>query len=78
MYNAADAYLRGLYVAGGLAGATATDAYFIVCDDTINTDAAIQAGAVYIQIGVALQRPAEFVVIQIGQYDGSSSVVTTS
>ena len=40
-----------------------------VCDDTINTAQVIQSGEVRMEVGVALQYPAEFVVIRITQFD---------
>lgn len=62
---------------GGLSGNSASDAYYVKCDSTNNSDSAISAGELHIEVGVALQRPAEFVVIRIGQLDGGSTVTTT-
>jgi hypothetical protein len=63
---------------GGLNGTTAANAYFIKCDADINTSAQISNGTLLAQVGVALVRPAEFVVISIGQTDGGISVTTTA
>ena len=52
---------------GGLRGATAADAYFIKCDAENNSAAQIANGEVHIQVGVALQYPAEFIVIDLSQ-----------
>ena len=52
---------------GGLRGATAAQAYFVKCDAENNPDASIANGEVHIQVGVALQYPAEFVVIDLTQ-----------
>ena len=52
---------------GGLRGNTPTDAYFIKCDAENNTAASIASGEVRIEVGVALQYPAEFVVINLSQ-----------
>ena len=71
----ADRILRPLWEAGGLRGATTDQAYYIRCDETLNTATVIQSGEVRMEIGVALQYPAEFVVIKITQYD--SGVFTT-
>ena len=71
----ADRILRPLWEAGGLRGATSNQAYYIRCDETLNTATVIQSGEVRMEIGVALQYPAEFVVIKITQYD--SGVFTT-
>ena len=52
---------------GGLRGNTPADAYFIKCDAENNTAASIASGEVRIEVGVALQYPAEFVVINLSQ-----------
>jgi Bacteriophage tail sheath protein len=65
----ADRILRPLWEAGGLRGSTTDQAYYIRCDETLNTASVIQSGEVRMEIGVALQYPAEFVVIKITQYD---------
>lgn len=70
-----EAALISFWQVGGLKGATAADAFYVKCDGTINTSGSIASGEVHLEIGVALQRPAEFVVIRISQYD-SGSVVT--
>lgn len=68
-----DAFLS----AGVLKGASATDAYFIVCDETNNTPNTVANGEVHIQVGVAVASPAEFVIIDIGQYQGGTTAVTS-
>ena len=65
----AERILRPLWEAGGLKGSNTTEAYYITCDDTINTPQVIQSGEVRMEVGVALQYPAEFVVIRITQFD---------
>jgi hypothetical protein len=52
---------------GGLRGATAAQAYFVKCDAENNSAAQIANGEVHIQVGVALQYPAEFIVIDLSQ-----------
>jgi uncharacterized protein len=52
---------------GGLRGATADQAYFVKCDAQNNSAAQIANGEVHIQVGVALQYPAEFIVIDLSQ-----------
>jgi hypothetical protein len=32
----------------------------------------------HVEVGVALQFPAQFIVIDVGQYDGTTLVTTTS
>lgn len=65
----ADRILRPMWEAGGLSGATAAEGYYIRCDETLNTPNVVQSGEVRMEIGVALEYPAEFVVIRITQFD---------
>ena len=52
---------------GGLRGANPAQAFFVKCDAENNTAVQIQNGEVHIQVGVALQYPAEFIVIDLSQ-----------
>jgi phage tail sheath protein FI len=73
--NEADKICRQLFAQGGLKGTTKNQAYFITCDTTNNTATTVSAGEVHLRVGLSLQRPAEFVVIDIGQFTSGSSVV---
>ena len=61
------AFLNEYKNQGGLRGATSAQAYFVKCDAENNSDAQIANGEVHIQVGVALQYPAEFIVIDLSQ-----------
>jgi hypothetical protein len=52
---------------GGLRGTTPTQSYFVKCDAENNSAQQIANGEVHIQVGVALQYPAEFIVIDLSQ-----------
>lgn len=52
---------------GGLRGLTAAESFFVKCDAENNPDNLIAQGEVHIEVGVALQYPAEFVVITLSQ-----------
>jgi phage tail sheath protein FI len=52
---------------GGLRGTTNAQAFFIKCDAENNTATTIANGEVHIQVGVALQYPSEFIVIDLSQ-----------
>lgn len=52
---------------GGLRGATPAQAYFVKVDAENNTAATIANGEIHIQVGVALEYPAEFIVIDLSQ-----------
>lgn len=67
-------FLTSYWSQGGLRGGTPQVAYFVKCDSVNNPQTSIDNGEVHIEVGVALQRPAEFVVIKIGQYDGGTTV----
>lgn len=69
-------FLTNFWAQGGLRGTTPQQAFFVKVDSTINTQATIDNGEVHIEVGVALQRPAEFVIIKIGQFDGGTTVTT--
>lgn len=60
-------FLHGLWREGALAGATAEEAFFVKCDAETTTQADIDAGRVFAIIGIAPVKPAEFVIIRIGQ-----------
>lgn len=66
-------YLQGIWQQGVLQGDTADQAYFVECDSGNNTPTSIAAGEVHVQVGVALNSPAEFVVIDINQMAASTS-----
>jgi uncharacterized protein len=68
-------FLSDFYRSGGLKGANATQAFFVVCDDTNNTPTSIDNGIVNVQVGVSLLYPAEFIVITLSQWTGGSNAV---
>lgn len=70
--------VTNLWQQGGLAGANPQQAFYVICDASINTPAVVAGGEVKVQVGVALQTPAEFVTILLTQYDGGSSVTDTA
>ena len=63
-------FMRGLFQQGAFqesATRSESDSYFVVCDETVNTQAEIDLGRVNIVVGFAPLKPAEFVVIKITQ-----------
>ena len=58
-------FLRDIWRSGGLAGTTPEQAYFVRCDHSTMTQADVDAGRLVMVIGVAPERPAEFVIIRI-------------
>lgn len=60
-------FLTGYLNQGGLRGDIPAQAFFVKCDAENNPDNSIANGEVHIEVGVALQYPAEFVVINLSQ-----------
>lgn len=69
-----DSFLTSFWSLGGLSGATPNQAYYVKVDADNNPQSSVDNGELHIEIGVALQRPAEYVVIKIGQFNGSTTV----
>lgn len=65
--TAISVFLNGYRNQGGLAGAGPKEAYFVKCDRQNNTAENIANGEVHIEVGVALEYPAEFVVLTLSQ-----------
>ena len=64
------AFLNTYRNQGGLRGATPSDAFFVTCDATNNSAQSIANGIVNVDVGVALEYPGEFVVINLSQIVG--------
>lgn len=60
-------FLTTLWQAGGLVGAQDSDAFFVQVNAANNPPETTNQGILYVDIGVAPVRPAEFVVIRIQQ-----------
>lgn len=60
---------------GALFGLTADEAFFVKCDSETNPAEGIDAGQVVCQVGVAPVKPAEFVIFQLSQFSGGTSLV---
>lgn len=61
---------------GALFGLTPDEAFFVKCDRETNPAESIDAGQVVCQIGVAPVKPAEFVIFQLAQMSGGTSLVS--
>jgi phage tail sheath protein FI len=61
------AFLTRVWRDGALFGLTAEDAFYVRCDETTNPPENRDVGILTIEVGVAIVRPAEFVVIRISQ-----------
>jgi phage tail sheath protein FI len=70
-------FLTRVWRSGALFGAKASEAFYVKIDDELNPEPVRALGEVIIEIGLAPVRPAEFVIIRIGIWDGGSQVSET-
>jgi phage tail sheath protein FI len=61
------AYLRTVWRNGALFGSTEKEAFFVRCNAETNPPESIALGRVVTEIGVAIVKPAEFVIFRISQ-----------
>jgi hypothetical protein len=64
-------FLYNQWREGGLFGETPKQAFFVKCDAELNPPSVREAGQVITEIGVAIVKPAEFVIFRIEQTTGS-------
>ncbi len=69
------AYLRRLYAQGAFQGGSEEQAFFVRCDDELNSARVIDEGRLLCEVGVAPAEPLEFIVLRIARdHDGGLSV----
>ena len=64
------AFLTNVWRAGALFGLTPQEAFFVKCDAETNPPEVRDLGQVVTEIGVAVVKPAEFVIFRISQFAG--------
>jgi phage tail sheath protein FI len=64
------AFLRTVWMDGALFGSTPEEAFYVKCDDETNPPEIRELGRVVTEIGVAVVKPAEFVIFRISQWAG--------
>ncbi|MFD0689869.1 phage tail sheath family protein [Actinomadura fibrosa] len=67
-------FLTRVWQAGALFGATAKDAFYVSITEELNPPDVRARGEVVIEIGLAPSRPAEFIELRIGLWDGGASI----
>jgi len=75
---AVSSWLTTFWQGGGLKGNTIDEAFFVVCDSTNNTDLTVDSGETHCQVGVALQKPAEYIIFDISQFAGSTTTTESA
>ncbi len=63
-------FLRIVWRSGALFGSSPEEAFYVKCDDETNPPEVRELGQVITEIGVAIVRPAEFVIFRITQSSG--------
>jgi phage tail sheath protein FI len=66
-------FLTNVWRDGALFGNTPEEAFFVRCDETTNPIEVREIGQVITEIGVAVVKPAEFVIFRISQSAGASA-----
>jgi hypothetical protein len=61
-------FLKRMYKSGALMGRSPEEAYFVKCDEETNPPEVVEAGQLVIVVGVAVVKPAEFVIFRIGHF----------
>lgn len=67
------AFLTTVWRDGALFGNTATEAFYVKCDGELNPPEVRDRGILFVEIGLAPVKPAEFVVFRFSQYAGGGS-----
>ena len=65
------AFLTNVWRDGALFGNTPEQAFFVKCDEETNPPNVRNAGRIVTEVGVAIAKPAEFVIFQLSQMSGS-------
>ena len=68
-------FLFRVWLDGGLFGETVDQAFYVKCDDETNPSETIEAGQLSCEIGLAVVKPAEFVVFRLAQLPTGTSAI---
>ena len=66
------AFLKRMWLQGALFGTTPEEAYYVKCDSENNPPETRENGELYIEVGVAPVKPAEFIIINFKQISGGA------
>ena len=64
------AFLTRVWESGALFGLTPQEAFYVKCDEETNPPEVRDVGQVVVEVGVAIVRPAEFVIFRVTQWAG--------
>lgn len=60
-----DSFLASLWAQGAFKGANSAAAYFVKCDADINTPDVVEQGMTFVDLGMAINKPAEFIIFRL-------------
>ncbi len=66
-------FLRGVWRSGALFGNTPAEAFFVKCDEELNSPDVRDRGQLIIEVGMAPVKPAEFVIFRLSQFSGGGA-----
>jgi phage tail sheath protein FI len=66
------AFLTTVWASGALLGVTPEQAFYVRCDETTNPQEVRDLGRVVAEVGVAIVKPAEFVIFRLSQWAGAA------
>lgn len=75
--NQASQILSNLWTQGAFAGGSSSTAYYVTCNSTNNTPQTVAQGIINLTIGVALIYPAEFIALNLVQFQNSGLVAAS-
>jgi hypothetical protein len=73
--QAAFGVLLPLFESGALRGARPEEAFYVRCDGSVNPPEVLAQGRLYVEVGVAVAAPAEFLVFRVGRREGVTEVL---
>jgi uncharacterized protein len=71
-------YLNQQMQSGTFSGNTPATSYQVLCDSSNNSPSSAQSGIVNVQVAVALVSPAEFILITLTQFQGTTTATVTA
>jgi phage tail sheath protein FI len=75
MTQAALGVLMPLWEFGGLRGNSPMEAFYVRCDASVNPPETVALGQVFMEVGVAIAAPGEFIVFRLGRKEGVTEVL---
>ena len=72
---AVSGFLTALWQRGALVGNSPEEAFFVRCDTENNPPNSVALGRLFVDVGVAIVQPAEFIIIRVGRTEDELTLV---